>query len=93
MRIDVYPRMAPDSADYLHPSGYKTRMKQKEQKLEIIHCLEYENTLPAQWLSDGRADLCCEVRVPQMLYSHRFRCEHSNLEIPKKGPLEFSSVA
>ncbi len=92
MNIDVYPRMAPDSADYLRSDIYKVRMEQRDQKLEVIHCLEDANTLPAQWLRDGYAHLCCEVRVPSMLYSDRYRSNYSQVKNPDQGPLEFHQL-
>ena len=92
MKIDAYPRLARNSADYAHPNGYTVQMQQKERELEVIHRLEDVNTLPAQWLRDGSAHLCCEVRAPQMLYSRRFRCEHSDEEISTQGPLELRQL-
>ena len=88
MTAAVYPRLARDSADYANPDGYSVQMQQKERNLEVIHSLKEVNTLPAQWLRDGRAELYCEVRVPQMLYSQPFRCKQSVLEISTHGPLE-----
>ncbi len=94
MNIGAYPSLARDSADYMYPNGYTVQMQQKKRKLEVIHCINDASILPAQWLRDGSAELCCEVRMPQMLYSysHRFRCGHSNLEIPLRGPLELRQL-
>lgn len=85
-----YPTMQPESADYAHPGGYTAKITQLGASLNVTHCLTNVNCLPAQWLRDGIADLCCEVRIPQMLYCERFVADRTDMQFLAHGPWEFT---
>lgn len=87
----VWPVLRPDSADYGPAEGYSVKLQQKERELEVLHRLESGRCLPAQWLREGHADLCCEVRLPAMLYSERFVVQE-RLTPPAAGPWEIRQL-
>ena len=88
---DAYPCLRPDSADYLQPDGYSVDLRQDGQELKVTHRLADLRCLPAQWLREGCADLCCEVRAPQMLFSQRFTMEEQP-SLPTRGACELLQV-
>lgn len=85
-----YPTMQPESADYTHLGGYTAKFTQLGASLNVTHFLTNVNCLPAQWLRDGSADLCCEVRIPQMLYCERFEAERTDMQFLANGPWEIT---
>ncbi len=88
MNVSVYPSLRPDSADYETPDRYSVQLQQIGANLEVTHRLSDTHCLPAQWLRSGLADLCCEVRMPHMLYSRRFVEDENALQVPKQGQWE-----
>ena len=84
----AYPSLRPDSADYENPDRYTIQLQQKGKNLEVIHQLDNVHCLPVQWLREGHADLCCEVRAPQMLFNERYVAKLDRLQIPKEGTWE-----
>ncbi len=88
MKFAPYPSLRPDSADYETPDRYSVQLQQNGAKLEVNHHLSDVHCLPAQWLRAGLAHLCCEVRMPHMLYSHRFVEDEKALQVPEQGQWE-----
>ena len=88
MKVAAYPVLRLDSADYETPDRYTVQLQQTGAELEVTHGLSDAHCLPAQWLRAGLADLCCEVRMPHMLYSCRFREDETALQVPKQGQWE-----
>ena len=82
-----YPKLNTKTADYEYPDCYSTEMRQQGDEMEVIHTLKNVNCLPGQLLRDGLAELGCEVRVPQMLYSIRHKCGIQS--VPLQGEAEF----
>ena len=89
MTGDAYPSLRPDSADYENPDRYTVQLQQNGKDLDVVHRLENVHCLPAQWLRECHADLCCEVRMPHMLYSKRFVADRAALQIPAQGSWEY----
>lgn len=87
MKIAAYPVLRMDSADYETPDRYSVQLQQTGAELEVTHRLSDAHCLPAQWLRVGLADLCCEVRMPHMLYSRRFE-DQTALQVPEQGQWE-----
>lgn len=81
-----FPCMSPDTNDYLDPDGYSASLQQTSQELYICHRLRDADSLPGQWLREGRAAFACEIRAPYMLYCER----HAHAELPQgvEGGLE-----
>lgn len=81
-----FPCMSPDTNDYLDPDGYSASLQQTSQELYICHRLRDADSLPGQWLREGRAAFACEIRAPYMLYCQR----HAHAELPQgvEGGLE-----
>ena len=90
MTGSAYPTMRPESADYTLPGGYEAKIMQQGATLNVTHCLTNVNCLPAQWLRDDLADLCCEVRIPQMLYSEPFVANRADMQFPSMPPWEYT---
>ncbi len=89
MKLAAYPVLRPDSADYETPDRYTVQLQQTGAELEVTHHLGDVHCLPAQWLRAGLADLCCEVRMPHMLYSRRSIVCRSDLQVPEYGTWEY----
>lgn len=87
MKIAAYPVLRLDSADYETPDRYSVQLQQTGAELEVTHRLSDAHCLPAQWLRVGLAELCCEVRMPHMLYSRRFE-DRTALQVPEQGHWE-----
>ena len=85
MNLDAYPCLKADSADYENPDSYSVQLKQNGAQLEVTHHLTEAHCLPAQWLREGIADLCCEVRMPHMLLSEPHVESRDLLDVPEYG--------
>lgn len=88
MNAAAYPVLRSDSADYETPDRYSVQLQQTGAKLEVKHQLSDAHCLPVQLLRSGLANLCCEVRMPHMLYSHRFVEAQAALRVPEGGQWE-----
>ena len=88
MKVAAYPSLRPDSADYENPDSYTVHLQQNGADLEVTHCLSESHCLPAQMLRAGMADLCCEVRMPHMLFSKRYKAVRDSLNVPEQGEWE-----
>lgn len=89
MKIDAYPCLRADSADYENPDSYTVQLQQTGTELDVTHSLTEAHCLPAQWLRAGLADLCCEVRLPHMLYSERQVASRDALQVPESGEWKY----
>lgn len=81
-----YPRLQPDSYDYLNPAGYAAQLIRKSsQRMDVEHQLQDLKSLPGQWLKEGYASLTCEIRAPHMLYCLRHDHDPTEQEWSEAG--------
>ena len=81
MIVQGYPRMCPNTNDYLESDGYSVQMQLSGAELAVIHKLTVPRSLPGLCLEDGSAVFTCEIRAPFMLYSQRHNLELSESQL------------